>query len=69
MHTNLTYQPQPALCYISKTTGLGMATGTLSARNIQFNVTILGVATGRLQASIYMFKITTFDMITGIIDV
>ena len=69
MHTNLTYQPQPALCYISKTTGLGMATGTLSARNIQFNVTILGVATGRLQAAIYMFKITTFDMITGIIDV
>ena len=68
MHTNLTYQPQPALCYISKTTGLGMATGTLSARNIQFNVTILGVATGRLQAAIYMFKITTFDMITGIIE-
>ena len=69
MRTNLTYQPQPALCYISKTTGLGMATGTLSARNIQFNVTIFGVATGRLQAAIYMFKITTFDMITGIIDV
>ena len=69
MHTNLTYQPQPALCYISKTTAPGVATVTLSARNIQFNVTILGVATGRLQASIYMFKITTFDMITGIIDV
>ena len=23
MHTNLTYQPQPTLCYISKTTELG----------------------------------------------
>ena len=69
MHTNLTYQPQPALCYISKTTAQGVTTGTLAVSNMQFNVTILGVATGRLQASIYMFKITTFDMITGIIDV
>ena len=69
MHTNLTYQPQPALCYISKTTAQGVTTGTLAVSNMQFNVTILGVATDRLQASIYMFKITTFDMITGIIEV
>ena len=45
--TNLTYQPQPALCYISKTTTLGVTTGTLAVSNIQFNVTMLGV-TNRL---------------------
>ena len=69
MHTNLTYQPQPALCYISKTTELGMATVTLSARNIQFNVTTLGVTTGWLLVSNMQFNVTTFDRITGIIEV
>ena len=48
MHTNLTYQPQPALCYISKTAELGVTTGTLSDNNIQFNVNTLGVTTGWL---------------------
>ena len=65
MHTNLTYQPQPALCYISKTTALGMATVTLSARNIQFNVTTLGVTTGWLLVSNMQFNVTTLEVITS----
>ena len=54
MHTNFTYQPQPALCYISKTTALGVTTGTLYVRNRQFNVTIIGVTTGQLPAGNHM---------------
>ena len=69
MHTNFTYQPQPALCYISKTTGLGMATGTLSARNIQFNVTTLGVTTGWLLISNMQFNVTTLGVTTGRLQV
>ena len=65
MRTNLTYQPQPALCYISKNTTLGMATVTLSARNIQFNVTTLGVTTGWLLVSNMQFNVTTLEVITS----
>ena len=65
MHTNLTYQPQPALCYISKTTVPGVATVTLSARNIQFNVTTLGVTTGWLLVSNMQFNVTTLEVITS----
>ena len=64
MHTNLTYQPQPALCYISKTTALRVTTGTLSARNIQFNVTIIGVGTGRLRVAISNLKFTEQEIAT-----
>ena len=46
MHTNLTYQPQPALCYISKTTALGVTTGQLPAGNMRFKITTPGVMTG-----------------------
>ena len=45
--TNLTYQPQPALCYISKTTALGVTTGQLPAGNMRFKITTPGVTTGR----------------------
>ena len=64
MHTNLTYQPQPALCYTSKTSALGVTTGTLAVSNMQFNVTILGVATGRLRIAIYHSKITEQEITT-----
>ena len=64
MHTNLTYQPQPALCYISKTTAQGVTTGWLLVSNMQFNVTILGVATGRLRITIYHSKITEQEITT-----
>ena len=36
MRTNLTYQPQPALCYISKISALGVTTGWLLVNNIHF---------------------------------
>ena len=36
MHTNLTYQPQPALCYISKISALGVTAGVVLVYNIQF---------------------------------
>ena len=65
MHTNLTYQPQPALCYISKTTELGVTTGQLPAGNIRFNVTTLGVTTGWLLVSNMQFNVTTFEVITS----
>ena len=59
MHTNLTYQPQPTLCYISKITTLGVATGQLTAGNKRFKITTLEVTTGQLPAGNMRFKITT----------
>ena len=59
MHTNLTYQPQPALCYISKITTLEVTTGQLPAGNMRFKITTLEVATGQLQAGNIRFTITT----------
>ena len=65
MHTNLTYQPQPALCYISKITTLGVTTGWLLVSNIQFYITVLGVMTGQLPTGNIRFKITTPGVVTG----
>ena len=56
MHTNLTYQPQPALCYISKISALGVTTGWLLVSNIQFKITALGVTTDSCRLEIYDSK-------------
>ena len=65
MRTNLTYQPQPAICYISKTTALEVTTGWLLVNNIQFYITVLGVMTGQLPTGNIRFKITTPGVVTG----
>ena len=71
MRTNLTYQPQPALCYISKTSELGVTTDKLAISNIQFNVTTFDLICWLFTRFIFLYRkdLTSYDYLSVILIV